>query len=193
MVRRKSLPTLSTSNKNYNRYSRAEITEKLSRASKENATLKKQIAQLQKDLTDAQDFIFSLQPRQTGITESDATTEYNSLCGMIQQWVENNVADALYERQMHRGSIYLHPAKELLELISKPGREAFVHLDTDEYNIVSAIMRFICLEIFDKPFYCPVEEGTVKILSSVEKAMRNMEPRRGMHGQISQPCFKWTN
>ncbi|KAH8804542.1 hypothetical protein F5884DRAFT_417434 [Xylogone sp. PMI_703] len=157
-----------------------EMVEELSRVTAENEALRNRIVQLQKDLSDAQDFVFSLQPRQTNITESEASSEYNSLCGMVQQWVETNVGDALYERDMHREKIYPHAAKELLDLISKPGKQAFVYLDTDEYNIVSAIMKFLCVEIFDRPFFCPIEDGAVKILSSVEKAMRNMEPRRDL-------------
>ncbi|RFU34293.1 hypothetical protein B7463_g2071, partial [Scytalidium lignicola] len=179
--RRKSLASFPTGDFTYHHELHTETMEQLSRVNKENETLKNQIVQLQKDLSDAQDFIFSLQPRQINITESEAVSEYNSLCGMVQQWVDTNVGDALYERQMHREKLYLlHSAKDLLDLVSKPGKEAFVYLDTDEYNIVSAIMKFLCTEIFDRPFYCPIEDGAVKILSSVEKAMRNMEPRRDL-------------
>jgi hypothetical protein len=69
--------------------------------------------------------------------------------------------------------------RKLLSLIPQPGKEAFEYPDTDEYNVIAAIMKFLYLEIFTKDFYCPIERGHMNFLNSIKRSMENLEPRRG--------------
>jgi hypothetical protein len=156
------------------------IKEQFEASQTECEILRNQVLELQKNLHDAQDFIFSLQPRQQRITESEAAVEFHSLCGSVEEWVQTKLGDALEDMTLskERGPLG-QPAKVLLSLISQPGREAFRCPETDEYNIIAVVMRFICNRILDKDFYCPIEKGGMEFLNTIEKSMRNLEPRRG--------------
>jgi hypothetical protein len=142
--------------------------------------LRRQVHQLQKELRDAHDFVFSLQPKREQITESEAAAEFKSLCRMIEDWVETNLGDEIHARSIFKQrSLEASHIRRFLKLISLPGKEASRCPDTDVYNVIAAIMKFLCIEIFDKDFYCPVEQGAMDYLNSILMSMRNLEPRRG--------------
>ena len=152
----------------------------LEESKKECKRLRDQNRELQKNLDDAQDFIFSLQRREQKITESEATADFNSLCMIVEEWVQTRLGEALDKRlAKEKATIPAITAKRFLSLIPQPGKEAFKYPDTDEYNVIAAIIRFLCIEIFDRDFYCPIDPGALEFLNSVERSMRNLEPRRG--------------
>jgi hypothetical protein len=142
--------------------------------------LQRQVHRLEKELRDAHDFVFSLQPKGEQITESEAAAEFNLLYRMIEDWVETNLEDEIHARSIiKRRRFQASRIRRFLKLVSLPGEEASRCPDTDVYNVIAAIMTFLCIEIFDKDFYCPVEEGAMDTLNSILMSMRNLEPRRG--------------
>ncbi len=158
--------------------------EKLKDSQRECDILQRQVRELQKELRDVHDFVFSLQPKREQITESEAAADFKLLCRMIEDWVETNVGDSLGD-EIHARSIIKQRGlqasriRRFLMLVSLPGEEASKCPDTDVYNVIAAIMKFLCIEIFDKDFYCPVEEGAMEYLNSILTSMRTLEPRRG--------------
>jgi hypothetical protein len=146
----------------------------------QNVQLRRQLEEVQQNFTDAQDFILSLQRREQKITESEAAKEFNSLCMTVEDWVQTKLGDAIDRRLLQNEATISGPlTRELLSFIPQPGREAFQYPDTDEYNVIAAIMKFLCVEIFDRDFYCPIDPGAMELLTSIERSMRNLEPRRG--------------
>lgn len=152
---------------------------KLENSKTECKNLRDQIVDLQKKLNDTEDFIFSLQRREQKITESEATAEFNSLCMMVEDWVQSKLGDAIEQKFAEKAALPNSMTRRLLSLIPQPGKDAFRYPDTDEYNVIAVIMRFLCIEIFDKDFYCQIDPGAVELLTSIERSMRNLEPRRG--------------
>ncbi|KAL3458125.1 hypothetical protein BJX64DRAFT_234356 [Aspergillus heterothallicus] len=61
----------------------------------ENAALCQQITRLQHDLHEAQDLIFSLQPLQQPLTETEAVSEFQALIASIEEWVDQKLGDSL--------------------------------------------------------------------------------------------------
>ncbi|KAL3491506.1 hypothetical protein BJX62DRAFT_122810 [Aspergillus germanicus] len=61
----------------------------------ENAALREQISRLQHDLHEAQDLIFSLQPLQQPLTETEAVSEFQALIASVEEWVDQKLGDAL--------------------------------------------------------------------------------------------------
>lgn len=141
--------------------------------------LQSQVLELQKELGDAHDFIFSLQPRREQITESEAAEEFTSLLRTIEDWVETNLGDDIHDRSMLKQRLHASNARRFLTCVSLPGQEASRFPDTDVYNVIAAIMKFLCVEVFDKGFYCPIEKGGMEFLNSILKSMKNLEPKRG--------------
>jgi hypothetical protein len=155
-------------------------SEKLKESQNECASLRKQVGDLTRNLHEQQDFIFSMQTRQQQITGSEAAAEFTSLYGSVEEWVERNLGDALYDRRLENEKVTIGTsAKEFLRLITLPGQEAFRVANTDVYNVVAAIMRFISSNIFDHDFYCPIEQGHMEFFKSLQKSTANLQPRRG--------------
>jgi hypothetical protein len=152
---------------------------KFKESQRECGILQGQVLELRKELRDAHDFIFSLQPKREQITESEAAAEFRSLGRTIEDWVETNLGDDLHDRSILKQRIHASHIRRFLMCVSSPGQEASRCPDTDVYNVIAAIMKFLCIEIFDKDFYCPVEGGAMEFLSSILMSMRNLEPRRG--------------
>ncbi len=152
--------------------------EKLEASQTECEILRRRVLELRKNLEEQQDFVFGLQPQQAKITETEAKTEFTSLCGAIEEWVDTNLGDAIQDMAMLKEKVALEPAKALLNLIPYSGREAFKYIDTDEHNIAAAIMQFLCENIFEREFYCPIASGAIDFLVSIERSMRNSNPAR---------------
>jgi hypothetical protein len=152
--------------------------EKLEESEKECKLLRDQVMVLQRDLNETQDFVFSLQRREKTTTEADAAAEFHSLCLAVEDWVQMQLTEAFDSKSTK--ITRLDPrVRKLLSLIPQPGKEAFEYPDTDEYNVIAAIMKFLYLEIFTKDFYCPIERGHMNFLNSIKRSMENLEPRRG--------------
>lgn len=142
--------------------------------------LRTQVFELQKNLQDAQDFIFTLQPRRQKLTETEAAADFNTLCGSIEELVDRKLGEALDDMILTKEkSLSFLRSEKLLSLIPSPGKEAFKYPETDKYNITAAILQFLCQEIFNEEFYCPFGSRELEFMVSVERSMRNLEPGRG--------------
>ena len=143
-------------------------------------SLRKQVLELKRNLAETQDFVFSLQPRRARITAQEATAEYSSLCEGVEEWVQTNLGDAIFDKALLKEQAPLGlSAKKFLNLISHPGRDAFVLPETDEYNVIAAVIVFLHSEIFNIDFYCPLEPGAMDFIQSLEKSLETVEPRLG--------------
>lgn len=157
----------------------AELHQKLGDSRNDCKQLQDQIVALQKQFDDAAGFVFSLQRREQKITETEAAAEYKTLYDMVENWVQSTLGDAIEQKFAEKSHPTNTKTKEFLTFIPQPGKEAFRYPDTDEYNIIAAIMRFLCIEIFEKDFYCPIGRGWMDFVISTEKSMRNLNPPRG--------------
>jgi hypothetical protein len=145
-------------------------------------SLRRTVASLEDSLKDAQDFIFSLQPHHTRLTETEATAEFSALCTFVEDFVDKKLGDALEERALVNGKERLPErgvSRSLLKHVAVPGWEAFSVTGTDEANVRSAVMLFLCQRVFYLEFFVPLPRHEQEFLQGVEKAMRNLEPRRG--------------
>jgi hypothetical protein len=141
--------------------------------------LQGQVLKLKKNLQDTQDFIFSLQPNQQTLTETEATADFISLCASVEAWVDSKLGESLDDKIVIKGKVPLKSSRMLLSLIPYPGNKAFKYPQTDEYNVTAAILKFLCNMIFSKDFYCPIGTLETEFLLSIERSMRSLEPRRG--------------
>jgi hypothetical protein len=140
--------------------------------------LRARVLELQRHLQDAQDFIFSLQPLSQKLTETEASEDFNALCGSIEEWVDRKLGVSLENRVLTKQRVLPGKSKELLDLIPYPGKVAFKYPMTDEFNVTAAIMRFLYNEIFYVGFH-PITKTDKEFIESVVRGMRNLEPRRG--------------
>lgn len=133
---------------------------------------------MEREVHDLQRHIFSIQPLPPVILGPEAGREFASFCGVVEEWVQTNLGDALDDRAILKVGFNSHSAAAILSLISPPGKIAFQIPSTDEYNVIAAIMQFLCLEIFDKEFYCPM--GELKLVADLQEILQTLQPRRGM-------------
>lgn len=146
----------------------------------ENAALRTRITQLQSDLQEAQDFVFSLQPRHQTLTEPEAVEEFTALCAAVEDWVDQNLGDSIDEMVISKERLRLKDTQNLMDLIPPAGKAAFDIPNTDMDNIQAAILRFLNDVIFSQDFYCPLPPSERQFVMTVERSMRDLQPRRGM-------------
>ncbi|KAL5338309.1 hypothetical protein BJX70DRAFT_206201 [Aspergillus crustosus] len=151
----------------------------------ENALLRSKVTELQRDLHEAQDFLFSLQPRLQTLTEAEAVEEYQSLCASIEDWVDQKLADSLEEMTV-AGELRMKDIQNLMELIPGLGKTAFITRGTDVDNIQAAILRFLTDAVFSQDFYCPLARHEREFVTAVERSMRTLQPRRDI-----RTCRYW--
>lgn len=146
----------------------------------ENAALRARITQLQSDLHEAQDFVFSLQPRHQTLTEPEAVEEFTALCAAVEDWVDQNLGDSIDEMVVTKERLRPKDTQNLMDLIPPAGKAAFDIPNTDMDNIQAAILRFLNDVIFSQDFYCPLPSSERQFVMTVERSMRDLQPRRGM-------------
>lgn len=151
----------------------------------ENAALRARITQLQSDLQEAQDFVFSLQPRHQTLTEPEAVEEFTALCAAVEDWVDQNLGDSIDEMVVSKERLRPKDTQNLMDLIPPAGKAAFDAPSTDMDIIQTAILRFLNDVIFSQDFYCPLPSSERQFVMTVERSMRDLQPRRG----ITFPSF----
>lgn len=161
-----------------------ETAERLEKYKTECESLRQQVSELTKNLQEQEDFIFSLQPRREIFTGWEAAAEFKSLCGSVENWVQTTLGDAIDDRQLEKQREVLEvPAKDFLELIGRPARESFGVIDTDVYQVIGAVMKFLGNHIFDQEWYCQVGKGRTEFLSQLWKSVAKLQPRRDLSAQ----------
>ncbi|KAF7548084.1 hypothetical protein G7Z17_g7298 [Cylindrodendrum hubeiense] len=177
----------------------------------QEATLKKELADTQRQLTearnqtksknkqlqDARDQIFRLQPLRNDITEAEAREAYKNLCGNVQRWAENRLKGALED--LDHGRLKTRPAPpqaaRFVGLIREPSRRCLSVDQSDEYHVVGVIMNYLWLVLFSKSFYCPLDDsdsdGTVRWIDELENVAHCREWRsETLTALTNQPNFK---
>ncbi|KAL2840206.1 hypothetical protein BJY01DRAFT_236827 [Aspergillus pseudoustus] len=171
----------------------------------ENAALREQITRLQHDLHEAQDLIFSLQPLQQPLTETEAVSEFQALIASVEEWVDQKLGDALepdsepdnadenntdnthggggagglvFEVDPHSTPRVMKEIQSLLDLVPSPGRAALAHPGIDVDVVQALIMRYLNDAIFSQDFYCPLPKSERELITVVERSMRTLTPRR---------------
>ncbi|KAL4949804.1 hypothetical protein BDW69DRAFT_68668 [Aspergillus filifer] len=144
----------------------------------ENTTLRARIDSLESDLQDAQDTIFSLQPRHLILTEAEATEEYTSLLAAVEEWVDQKLGDALEDKDIADDQLRVKDIGALMDLIPPAGKAAFNILNTDVDLIQAAILRYLNDTLFAQDFYCPLPMSERQFVMTVERSMRSLTPRR---------------
>ncbi|PHH78596.1 hypothetical protein CDD82_2955 [Ophiocordyceps australis] len=143
-----------------------------------------------KQLQDAKDHIFRLQPRRKDITEAEAQEAYKKLCGNVQRWVENRLPPVIDE--LEAGRLRSKPpaaqAARLVSLIREPARRSLSAHQSDEHHVIAIIMYYLWLSFFAKSFYCRLDssdsDATLAWIDGLESAMSKL-PRDAAH------CREW--
>ncbi|KAG5974802.1 hypothetical protein E4U58_002477 [Claviceps cyperi] len=110
------------------------------------------------------------------LTESEAREAYKALCGKVQRWVESRLPEM--RDAVATGQAKKPPAQQaarFLSLLREPGKRCLAVSGGEAYHVVAAIMYYLWLGLFSKPFYCPLEDGfedaTVEWILGIEAAM----------------------
>ncbi|POR38618.1 Uncharacterized protein TPAR_01185 [Tolypocladium paradoxum] len=143
-----------------------------------------------KQLQEAKDQIFRLQPRRKDITESEAQEAYKKLCGNVQRWVENRLPPVLDD--MESGRLRSRPpgsqASRFASLIREPAKSCLNAHQSDEHHVIAVIMYYLWLAFFAKSFYCPLDgsddDATLMWIDELESTMSKL-PRDAAH------CREW--
>ena len=167
-----------------------ELNQAKSRLRRKEEELKQQQARVQNvatQLSSAQDHIFRMQPRRNLITETEANEQFENLFNTVQGWVDSRLERILIEldedKLKERPCPY-ERAKRLLTFTQLRAREDFGSNRTDEYHVIAVIMLYLCHQIFNKDFYCPLdvqkdpagtEDQTLSIIRRIENAMGNTD------------------
>jgi hypothetical protein len=157
--------------------------DELRRYEEERDELQAQVRELQKGLRDNQDFVFALQHGRKQITETEALAEYKSLYESIQDWVETQLGQSVEKKLNSKNNLkqaQVAQAKNFVRHISRSGEYASQVPGTDEFIIISVIMRIICEEIFDREFYCGIEGRQAEWVRDIQESMARLKPPRGL-------------
>lgn len=168
----------------------------LADAQRQLAEARSQTKAKSKQLQDARDQIFRLQPPRNDITEAEAREAYKSLCGNVQRWAENRLKGALEDLDLGRLKTRPPPpqAARFVGLIREPSRRCLSVDQSDEYHVVGVIMNYLWLVLFSKSFYCPLDDsnadGTVRWIDELESTMSRL-PRGTAFFSIRWPDISW--
>ncbi|GAB0136229.1 hypothetical protein EsDP_00004540 [Epichloe bromicola] len=164
------------------------LLKKLDHLSRETLEIKAQLRTKDKNLRDAGDQIFRLQPHRQDITESEARETYKSLCNKVHRWVDNRLPATL--EAVSAGQLKKAPAQQaakFLSLLREPGRRCLAVHHGDEYHVIAGIMYYLWLALFSKPFYCPLDDSgddsTLSWIAGIETAMAKTRDE--------ERCRKW--
>ncbi|KAL2060169.1 hypothetical protein VTL71DRAFT_9564 [Oculimacula yallundae] len=144
----------------------------------ERELLRNEVISLRNDLQEAQDFVFGRLPKQQSLTETEAISSYNALCGMVEDWVESTLGNAMEDMSATKEVLDIATAKILLSIVSRSGKRAFRLQNTDTYNVSSAIMTFLQKYVFDQVLCGTMKDADNELLLSIGDAMRNQTPAK---------------
>jgi hypothetical protein len=157
--------------------------------------LEKQLASTQQQLEETQDQVFRLQPSRKDITESEAKDAYKTLVGNVQRWVENRAGHIIDELETGRLTSRLVPPEgsRLVTLLREQSRRCINVSQSDEFQIMGAIMNYLHITMFSKSFYCPLDDnddgGTAVWIDELENTMSGLQ--RGLSRSHGWSSGKW--
>ena len=137
-----------------------------------------------RQLNEAQNHIFRMQPRRNDITDTEAHDQVSDLYNGIHRWVESRldkILEMLDNRQLGNLSYPRDAAKRFLTLVSPRAMRSMRYDRSDEYLITSVIFRYLCKTFFSRPFYCPLtgpdnQVDAINLIDRIEKSM-SLVPR----------------
>lgn len=133
----------------------------------ELARVKSQLADAQgrtktkeRQLSDAKDHIFRLQPARKDITDSEAVESYRVLCGNVQRWVDNRMKGVLDDLDFGRLETRPPPATaaRFVSFLREAAKRGLDMDQSDPYHVIPVIMNYLSLVFFSKSFYCPLDD-----------------------------------
>ncbi|KAF0636162.1 hypothetical protein FPSE5266_11709 [Fusarium pseudograminearum] len=143
--------------------------------------LENELASTQRQLEEAQDQVFRLQPCRKDITESEAKDAYKTLVGNVQRWVENRAGHVIDELETGRLMSRAAPPEgsRLVTLLREQSRRCINVSQSDEFQIMGAIMNYLHITMFSKSFYCPLDDGddggTAVWIDELEETMSQLQ------------------
>lgn len=160
------------------------LKQELSEAQNQLAEVRNQAKSKDKQLSDAKDQIFRLQPTRKDIIESEAVETYRTLCGNVQRWVENRLRAILDD--LDYGKLKgMPPSAQATRFVSfmREAAKRGLNLDqSDVYHVMAIIMNYLCLVFFSKSFYCPLDDyegdATLAFINDLETSLSRLP--RGM-------------
>lgn len=166
------------------------LLERLGHLSRESSELKAQLLETRdqlkaknKDLKHVRTHGPRLQAKRNDITEAEAKEAYRSLCDKVQRWVQDRLPttlDLLFSGKMKKPSAA--QSANLLTLVREPGKSCLAVHESEEYHVTAAIMYYLWLTVFSKPFYCPLDDsGDNSTLTWIAGIERSMAKSRGMY------------
>ena len=113
-----------------------------------------------KQLQEAKEQVFHLQPQRTDVTEAEAVDGFKKLCGSVQRWVENRLKGILDDLDHGRLRVRPDPAQSarFVSFIREPARRCVNVDQSDEYHVAAVIMNYLWFVLFAKSFYCPLDD-----------------------------------
>jgi hypothetical protein len=164
-----------------------QLRKKIEQLKKELAETQNQLSEARsqcktkgKQLQDAKDQIFQLQPQRKDITDSEAHDMYKSLVGNVQRWVENRMKPILEDFDSNRLKSRPNPtqATRLLTLLRESAKRCIMIDQADEYHVMAIIMNYLWHAFFARTFYCPLDEtdgdATLTWIDELENSMSKL-------------------
>jgi len=138
--------------------------------------VRERLTTCQEDLKVCRDDIFRLQPID-GVPDADVSSEFDSLCQQIANWVEEEMQD--FE--------VANPVADADDIFSDSGDERVAALlrknrDVGEFLVQYKIHRFLNRVMFaDGIYLLGISNEVGEMLSDTEQAMGNLQPARGSY------------
>ena len=172
----------------------AALKKELSSTRDQLSEVRNQSRSRDKQLSDAKDQIFRLQPRGKDITESEAVDAYRTLCGNIQRWVDNRMKPILDDLDYGRLKVRPMPAQatRLVSFMREAAKRGIDLDQSDTYHVIAIIMNYLGLVFFSKSFYCPLDDyegdATLAFVNELEVSMSRL-PRGDSVPYVVQAAY----
>ncbi|KAI8932990.1 hypothetical protein NX059_009644 [Plenodomus lindquistii] len=170
----------------------AGMEETLDYRQKELERQERKTLKAEKQLEDAHNHIFRLQPRRTDVTEAEAKEMFNDLFNSVQRWVGNRldkVLDILDQGKLKNREFPRDAARKILALTGARALQSSGLDQIDEHHIIATIMEFIRRSFFDHTFYCPLVVGTEP--KDVTPAVNRIEQLMRAVPRDESQCREW--
>ena len=142
-------------------------------------TLRMKLEDTTEDLRQTQEHIFRLQPKEQGITQSDALVAYTAICDSVQSWIGYQLDGALDDGRVDLGKLNKGSTNKIIKLLTPMGLKGTKFAETDEWNLIAAVMEFLRSQILEREFYGALEMRDLDLMRRILRNMENLRPPRG--------------
>lgn len=136
-----------------------------------------------KELEEAHDEIFRLQPYQEHISVRQASIEYDEVYDKVQTWVEK-LLDPIMDDERIRAAVLQRARNDprmingLTRQLTPCERQALKFQGTEPHILTALVMRIVQKETWEKKF-AGINQGELQFVSFIERNMGALEPHRG--------------